>query len=214
MHIALLAIAEAALLASALSVDTLAAGFAYGSKKIKIPFSSVMIINLICSSILGISLYAGAIVRRYLPGGLSLAVSFTILLIIGMIKLLDSITKSIIRKHNGIKKEISFSMLNFKLILNLYANPENADIDDSKAISSTEAAMLALSLSLDGIAIGLGAGLANANILAVFFWSLITDVIFIIFGRFIGNKAAQKLPFNISWLGGVVLIGLAVSKLL
>ena len=173
-----------------------------------------MIINLICSSILGISLYAGAIVRRYLPGGLSLAVSFTILLIIGMIKLLDSITKSIIRKHNGIKKEISFSMLNFKLILNLYANPENADIDDSKAISSTEAAMLALSLSLDGIAIGLGAGLANANILAVFFWSLITDVIFIIFGRFIGNKAAQKLPFNISWLGGVVLIGLAVSKLL
>lgn len=214
MPLALLVIAEAALLASALSLDAFTAGFAYGSKKIKIPFLSVTIINIICSSILGVSLTLGSFVSPHLPRWLTLSISFSILFIIGLTKLLDSITKSIIRKHSSFKKEISLSLLNFKFILNLYADPEKADMDDSKSISPAEAAMLALSLSLDGIAIGLGAGMARVNILAVFLWSLVTDALFVMLGSFLGNKAAQKLPFNISWISGLVLMGLALSKLL
>lgn len=214
MPFTILAIAEAAVLASALSLDALTAGFAYGSKKIKIPFSSVMIINIICSCILGISLFAGSIVKPYLPDWVTLSISFTILFVIGLVKLLDSITKSIIRKHSNLKKKVTISLFNFKLILNVYANPEKADVDKSNTISPAEAALLALSLSLDGIAVGLGAGLTNVNIWAVLLWSLVIDVIFVMVGCFLGSKAAQKLPFNISWISGVVLIGLAVSKLL
>lgn len=214
MPFTLLAIAEAAILASALSLDAFTAGFAYGSKKIKIPFLSVMIINVICSAILGISLFAGSWVKPYLPDWVTLTISFSILFIIGLVKFLDSVTKSIIRKHSDIKKKITISLFNFKFILKLYANPEKADIDESKTISPTEAALLAVSLSLDGIAVGLGAGLTNVNIWAVLLWSLVTDVIFVVLGCFLGSKAAQKLPFNISWLSGVVLMGLAFSKLL
>lgn len=213
MTFSLSAIAEAALIALALSLDSFTAGFAYGSNKIKIPFTSVTVINVICSVILGISLFAGSMVSPYLPEWLTLSVSFLILFIIGLVKLLDSISKSIIRKYSGFNKEITISMFNFKFILSLYADPENADMDDSKSISLKEAAMLALSLSLDGIAVGLGVGMTNVNILAVFLWSLVTDAVFIIWGCFIGNKVAQKLPFNTSWLSGAVLIGLAISKL-
>jgi len=209
----LITILEAAMLASALSLDAFTAGFAYGSNKIKIPMLSVQIINLICSVITGLSLLAGTMLKPYLSSEITLIIAFTLLFIIGVVKSIDSVTKSIIRKHKNINKEIKISMFNFSFILNLYANPENADMDTSKVISPAEAAILALSLSLDGIAVGFGAALVNVNGLAVFLWSLITDAIFIMLGRYVGNKIAQKLPFNISWLSGVILIALAFSKL-
>lgn len=47
---------QAFLLVTALSIDAFAASFAYGSKKIKIPASSIIVINLICSAILALAL--------------------------------------------------------------------------------------------------------------------------------------------------------------
>ena len=214
MSFSLFALAEAALLASSLSLDAFTAGLAYGTNKTKIPFGSAQIINLICSAITGLSLFAGAALRPYLPQGLTLAIAFTVLFIIGLSKLLDSITKSIIRKHSRIHKKFNGSFLNFKFVLNLYANPEAADVDSSKSISPSEAVLLALSLSLDGIAVGFGAALANVNSLYVLLWSLITDLLFLFAGHFIGQKIASKTQLNLSWLSGVVLIGLAISKLL
>jgi putative sporulation protein YtaF len=207
------AIAEAAVLASALSLDALTAGFAYGSRDIKIPLRSVLIINLICSGILGVSLFAGARIAPVLPEGLTVGVAFALLFTIGLIKFLDSVTKSFIRRHAGLKKELKLSFFNVKMILSLYADPEKADMDASQSISPTEAAALALSLSLDGMAVGLGAGMADVSGLAVVLWSLVTDSAFLVLGRLAGRRAARRLPFNISWVSGVVLMGLAVSKL-
>lgn len=212
LNFTLLAIAEAALLASSLSLDAFTAGLAYGTNKTKIPMLSAQIINLICSGITGLSLFIGAILRPYLPLGVTITISFAVLFLIGMSKLLDSVTKVIIRKHKSIKKEVSGSLFNFSFVLNLYANPEAADIDLSKSISQTEAVLLALSLSLDGIAVGFGAALADVNGIAVFLWSLLTNAVFLFFGHFIGNKIVLKTRFNLSWLSGVVLIGLAFSK--
>ena len=212
MDIKLIVILEAAIIASSLSLDTFTAGFAYGGDKIKIPVLSAMIINIVCSSILGLSLFAGAFLRPLLPDWLTLTIAFAILFIIGLIKLLDSITKSLIRRHSNLNKEIKITMLNFRFIINLYANPEAADIDHSKTISPGEAAVLALSLSLDGMAIGFGAALMNVNGLAIFLWSLITDFVLLTLGHFFGDRFARKLPFNVSWLSGIVLIGLAFSK--
>jgi len=206
-------ILEAIVLASALSLDAFVASFAYGSKKIKIPFKSAMIINLICSAITGLSLWLGTILRQYIPDLLTVMISFTILFILGMIKLLDSITKSFIRKHAEFNKEVRFSLLNLKFILNLYADPEKADIDNSKTLSPVEAASLAIALSLDGITVGLGAAIGNVNGLAVFIASLTTDLIAVLLGCYIGNKFAKKTPFNLSWISGVILIVLAFSKL-
>ncbi|WP_249168687.1 sporulation membrane protein YtaF [Alkaliphilus sp. B6464] len=213
MQFSLITILEAIMLASALSMDAFVSGFAYGSNKIKIPMLSVQIINIICSSILGISLLVGTVLKQYIPSWLTLAICFIILFTLGVVKLLDSVTKSIIRKHNHLDKEIEFSMFNFKFILNLYANPEEADVDASKVISPIEASSLAIALSLDGMAIGFGAALGNINALAVFLCSLVTDAAAIILGCYIGNKIARKLSFNLSWLSGVLLIILAFLKL-
>jgi putative sporulation protein YtaF len=207
-------IAEAAVIASSLSLDSFAAGFAYGAGGTRVPRVSVLVINLICGAITGISLLLGAVLKPYLPHWLTLTVSFSVLFIIGLTKLLDSVTKSIINKYSGVKKKICLSLFNFKLVLSIYADPEKADADESKTLSPAEAGVLALSLSLDGMAVGFGAALSSVNALYVFLWSLGTNALFFISGRSAGQKIARKIPFNISWISGAALIILAIVRLL
>ena len=207
------AIIPAALIATSLSIDAFAASFAYGCKKIKIPILSIQIINLICTGIIGLSFMFGSILLQYVPGWLALGMSFIILFLIGITKLFDSITKSIIRKHVNLSKEINLSVFNFKLLLRLYADPESADIDISKSISPKEASVLAVSLSLDGLVVGFGAALIGINLWAVLVFSLVTNVIALMLGSGLGNRVAQNSRLNISWLAGCILIGLAIEKL-
>lgn len=206
-------ILEAALIASSLSLDAFTAGFAYGSNKIKIPFFSVQIINIICSAMIAISFLAGSIVKDFIPHWVTVTVCFIVLFILGIIKLLDGITKSIIRKYAGFSRELKFSLFNLIFILKLYADPEYADADLSKTISPIEAASVALALSLDGIAVGFGAALGNANGLAVVLLSLVANAAAVMSGCYFGEKIAKKINFNFSWVSGVVLIILAFSKL-
>ena len=108
----LLVILEAGFLASALSIDAFAASFAYGSNKIKIPFLSAQIINLICTAILGLSLFIGTLVKQLIPSWLTTAICFTLLLVLGLIKLLDSLTKTIsVNITHRIKNCISASAI-------------------------------------------------------------------------------------------------------
>lgn len=211
--ITVLALFEALILASSLSIDAFVASFAYGSNRIRIPMMSVQIINFTCSSFLGISLFFGSIVKSYLPEWLAVAISFTVLFILGAIKLLDSVIKHIIRRHSNLDKQIKFQMTGFKFITRLYADTADPDLNASKIISPAEAVLLAISLSLDGISVGFGAALRDVNIWTIFFASLITDMLAVVLGSYVGNKAAKKAPFNISWLSGIILIGLAVIKL-
>ena len=210
--VVIFSILQAAVLASSLSIDAFTAGFAYGSKKIHIPMMSIQLISLICTAFIGLSMFFGHILLGYLPETLAAVLAFTILFIIGLIKLFDSIVKALIRKQ--FEKAFKFSAFNIQFILQLYANPEDADSDVSKHLSPNEAVLLAVSLSLDGMAVGFGAALAGINPFALIGWSLLTNVIALLFGRKLGHRLAEKLPFNITWLAGLVLMGLAVSHLL
>ena len=94
---------EAAILASSCSIDAFVASFAYGSNKVKIPMLSIQIINLICSGILGLSFVIGGIIMDYLPQWLITAACFSILFIMGFVKLLSSIFQYIINKKANCK---------------------------------------------------------------------------------------------------------------
>ena len=48
---------------------------------------------------------------------------------------------------------------------------------------------------------------------AVFGWSLVADVVFLTAGNYAGRRFAERCKLNVSWLSGVVLIGLAVMRL-
>lgn len=205
---------EALLLVIALSIDAFFASFAYGSNKIKIPFISIIIINVICTSILAASLFLGSIIGPYIPKHLTKGICFALLFVLGIVKLFDNWIKTLIRKHNKLNKELKFSIFNINFVLNIYANPEEADRDYSRVLSPLEAASLAIAVSLDGLAAGFGVGLVNINLIEVVFFSFLIGMAAIILGCYIGNKIAEKLSFNVSWLSGALLLVLAILKLL
>ena len=62
-------------------------------------------------------------------------------------------------------------------------------------------------------AVGFGAALGSISPWAVVACSLVTNALAVVLGWFFGNKAAQKIPFNLSWVSGAILIMLAISKL-
>jgi len=126
---------------------------------------------------------------------------------------MDNIIKSIIHKHAIIDKQIKFSFLNINFILNIYADPKEADLDESKTLSPKEALSLAVALSLDSLAAGLGVALGNVNIFAIILCSLIFSMLSIKSGAFLGNKISDKAPFQLSWLSGILLIFLAFLRL-
>jgi len=210
----LLSIIEAAILAASLSLDSLVAAFAYGSNRIKVPFSSAQIISFISSGVVGISIFFGSFIKTLIPPWLTTVLCFSILFIIGLIKLADGLMKSFIRRHKDLKKHMEFSMFSLHFILTLYADPEESDVDKSKSISAREAVSLALALSLDGLAVGFGAAMGNTNGLAVVLWSLVTNTLFLMLGCYLGRKIAKKIRFNLSWVSGAVLIAMAFLKIL
>lgn len=206
-------ILESILLVVALSTDAFVASFAYGTNKIKIPFHSVVVISTICSLLLAISLFIGTIVRSFITPHITEMICFLVLFFLGIVKLCDSTIKAMIQKRKHLSKELSFSFFHLSFILHVYANPEEADSDASKILSPAEAASLAVALSLDGLAVGFGAALADINSLQIILFSLIFNIAAVMGGCYVGNKIAEKLPLDLSWLSGVLLMALAVLKL-
>ena len=207
------AVLEALLLVVALSMDAFVASFAYGAQRIKIPFSSAAIISVICTAMLAVSLLAGALLRPFLPQGLTRGLCFALLFLLGVAKLCDSAIKTLIRRHKRMHRQVSFSVFSLKFILDVYADPEKADWDGSRVLSPAEAASLAVALSLDGLAVGFGAALMQVNVLIVMLFSLAVGMLAVRLGGKIGNRAAQKLSFDLSWFSGALLIVLAILKL-
>lgn len=87
-------IIEALLLVTALSIDTFISSLAYGTNKIKIPFSSAMIINIICSVFLAVSILLGEFFEPYVSENLIQLISFFLLFSLGIIKLFNKKIKN------------------------------------------------------------------------------------------------------------------------
>ncbi|MBU5675402.1 sporulation membrane protein YtaF [Alkaliphilus sp. MSJ-5] len=203
---------ESILLVLALSLDAFVASIAYGTNKIKIPFISVAIINIACSSVLAFSLFLGSIVKKIIPVNITSVFSFLILLVLGVFYLFQSLIKAYITKPSNQNKEVQLKMSD--LIINIYVDETSADFDNSKDLNPKEAIYLAIALSLDSLAVGFGSSLGNINYIQVILFSLFWGMMAIWLGVFIGKKFAEKLNINISWLSGVLLMILAIKNLI
>lgn len=209
----LLSSVNAVLLVGALSIDAFVASFAYATSKIKIPFKSALIINVVSTTILGIALFFGNIVSRFIPSIFTTSICFTLLLMLGLAKLFDSTLKALLGTRGSLTRNYEFKVSDFRFFLKVYIDNTAADVDHSLILSPKESFSLALALSLDGLAAGFGAGLVSANFFQIILFSLIVNIVAILGGCFIGNKIAEKTELNLSWLSGVTLILLAFLKL-
>lgn len=205
---------ESFILVIALSLDAFVSCFAYGTNKIKIPFSSALVLTGVSTFILTVSLSLGFIIKPLVPVGLTHILCFILLFILGTIKLFDSSIKAHIRNKKGLLRSFAFRALSLSFILNVYADPEMADEDDSRTLSYKEAVSLALALSIDGLAVGMGAAMSEANYIMIIITSLVVGLFAVYSGGSLGKKLSMKSDLELSWLSGVLLIILAVLKLI
>jgi putative sporulation protein YtaF len=104
-------------------------------------------------------------------------------------------------------------LFDLNVVLTVYADAGRADLDHSKSISVREAVYLALALSLDGFAAGFGWGLLPMDYLGLIALSLLSNVLALTLGYFLGKWLIHKTKLDLSWLGGVILIALGLTKL-
>lgn len=206
---------SAAALVLALCLDAFVASFAFGAEGIRIPVLPAVIVSAIGTSALCFSLLLGGLLRPLLPEAACRAVGFSVLLLLGLARLMDSGIKNLIRRSNTGSARFRFRFLHFDCILRVYADSTAADSDHSQTLSCSEAAPLALALSADSLAAGFGAGVAQAGgaaAMAVF--SFLSGLLLVGAGALLGRRFARRTGLSLSWLGGAVLILLGFSKLL
>lgn len=203
---------QSLLLVCALSLDAFVASIGYGANKIKIPFISLTIINLVCSSFLAISLFFGSFIKRFIPGAITSTISCIALMTLGIYYLFESIVKSYIKKKSNSNKRVELKLFDLRFIIDIYADETKADFNNSKDISPREALYLSAALSLDSLAAGFGSSLGNINFMQTIVLSLVFNMFAVIIGSFLGRKFIEKSKINLSWLGGLLLIILAILR--
>lgn len=213
MTVMLPSLVDTLLLVLAVSTDAFVASFAYGTGQIRIPPLSVAVISVICTLTLAVSLLAGCLVRPLIPAGLTRYASSLILCVMGTAKLFDSSIKAYIRKKKHLEKELHFSLSKVNFILNIYADPPEADKNRSQVLSPLEAASLAAALSIDGLAVGFGASLSFGNPTEILLLSLLCSALAVMVGRFLGERLMTRWSKDLSWIGGALLLLLAILKL-
>ena len=84
-----------------------------------------------------------------------------------------------------------------------------------KKLSATETLLFAISMSIDGLAAGFGAGLAaEDNILTVGITSCVITFLTVYIGNKEGLRVNRQAPEVIQKIGGIVIIAVAVCKLI
>jgi putative Mn2+ efflux pump MntP len=185
------AIIHASVLSLSLSLDALAASFAYGCSGTRIPVKSTVVITLVCTFILALALYAGSYASNFIPAHAGAWICFSVLLLIGGIKLYQSLT----------------------------AKPADCLPEGERGLSVRvlkpgQAVIIATALSIDGLAAGFGAALGGVNALVMLGVSLAAHMAAVPLGARLGRSLSDKSRLDVSWIGGVVIIILAFSKLL
>lgn len=202
------------ILVSSLCIDSFVASIAYGTSKIRIPFVSIIIINLVCTTTLACSLLIGSILKSFLPGNLPVVLGFLLLMALGIYRLFEYIFKAYISKCSKSDSPLTFKIFDFQFVLQVYADEIKADFDNSKCLNVKESFYLALALSLDSLAVGIGSSLCSINYLQVLLLCFVIGIIAVSLGVFLGRKFAQKLHLELSWLSGLLLIVLAIIRVL
>lgn len=187
----------------AVSLDSLGVGVAYGMRKVQVPIHALLIIMLCSGIVVVLSMTIGKFLMNYLSPDHASIVGGVILIFLGFFSLYN-LTRS---KQANPSKETKF-----KTVL---LSPEDADLDDSGIISTGEAILLGIALSLDAFGAGIAASVIGYSLYVTPLLISIMSGLFVYSGIQIGfflskNKKLQK----VSYISPALLILLGIFNML
>lgn len=204
---------EAFIFSLVLSIDSFVAFLGYGTSKINISFKSFFFNIFTSILILAIGILLGACFSS-IKEDVAKYISFSMLLLVGLIKFFSALLKIWLAKRAKKDKPIKIKIFDFELFLNIALDPTKADLNNDKILSLGESVIIAIILSLDSLGVGFGIGLNSVYKFLIIPFAFIICLILSILGYFLGKKLAKMIKINLSWLSGLTLIILAIIKLL
>lgn len=191
---------EIFLLVTAVSTDCFASAISLGSAGIRLPFRSALIISGTGTLFLGISVGFAEMLGTVIPESLCGVISSVMLVVLGIFNLLKNYISMLGAPQKGSTVE-------------LYFDGTAADRDNSKSISTKEAAALSVALSADSLVTGVSAGLGDMNIPLLCVCTFAAGLAAVVIGWKIGKKIVASFNIDLGWLCGVMLIILALVKI-
>ncbi|MBC8079747.1 MAG: manganese efflux pump [Gorillibacterium sp.] len=236
-------VASLLILAVAVSLDGFGVGAMYGLRKIHIPRLSIIIIAFCSGLVILLSMYIGAWLSAYISPSVAKDIGAVILIGIGVWTIFQMIIQKdvpesledaagiagIAEMSNTVSQDnesidwvvkhkpavFSLELKRMGLVIQILRTPSIADADRSGVISSSEAAMLGLALSLDAFGAGIGAALVGFSPFHTAGLIAVSSAIFISLGLNLGFRFANLNGLRrFSVLPGIILIVMGLMKLI
>lgn len=190
------------LFAAAVSLDLAAAAFAIGSGGIKIPHLSAVAISAEGALFLMLPALFGDVICAHLNENICRIAGKLLLVVLGIVMLCKYYLK-------GSGKEKKYPLC----VCIDESEADCADRNRDCRLSFSEAAVLGAGLSADSAVTGFSAGLAGltrGECFAMLICAFVIGLLSIELCSALGRKLSSKLKFNTGFIGGAILLLLAV----
>ncbi len=198
----------------AVSVDSLSAGFVYGSSKVKVKLLSAILLVFIPSVSITLITGLGSFIFSLIPPFMFSTLSFTLLFILGCEKLIESVIRHFASRFPDKIGNWACKIKQMNIIFTIYFSPEDANKQDIQILNAKEAFFLSLALSLDSMIASMAFSCQAASLVIVFALAAIFHFAFFFSGFAAGALVARKSSADLSWLSGAVLLLLSLYTLL
>lgn len=191
------------LIVTAISLDSLLIAFAYGLKRLALPFTETVKIALTVGIVFGMSMIMGNALTSFISVDSAEILGGAVLAAVGIFLLL-----SVWVEKSKKKQDMPF-------IIQILKKPLKADLDKSWSINGMEAILIGMALSLDSIGAGIGVSILGISpVLATIVVILITAV-FLMTGVQLGRTFANiKGIEKVSFLPGCLLLIIGLWKII
>lgn len=226
-------IASIFVLAFALSLDSFGVGITYGMRRMRMPWTSVIVIAICSGLIILLSMQVGNWMMSWISPTFASRCGAVILIFIGIIAIVQFIRSSSDKAKDvsisAVEEEhvseatsmdptpvIQLQLKRVGIIIQILRKPAAADIDRSGTISATEAAWLGAALSLDAFGAGIGAAMIGFPAIWTAVFIALFSGSFLKLGLKLGAIAVVRWSWmkKLSFLPGCVLIIMGIMKLL
>ena len=198
----------------AVSIDSLSAGFSYGTSKVRIQPLAAAFLVLIPSICITLMTRVGSFLSSFLPASVFHVFSFLVLFFLAFEKLLESSIRHLAAKYPNTAGNWAYKIKQLNIIFTIYFSPEDANKEDVQVLSGKEAFFLSLALSLDSIFTSMVFSCPVQSLLLFFLLAVFFHFLFFYTGFLSGLFVSKKFSIDLSWLSGLFLLLLALHTLL
>ncbi|RYD06864.1 sporulation membrane protein YtaF [Desulforamulus aquiferis] len=201
--------------ALALNMDALGTGVAYGFRKIRIPFTSLLIISGMSVLTIVFSMSAGKMVSQLISPEFAHRLGGIILLLVGIWILIQSLQDA--KRDN--QKEVKPTLMQIRikslgLVIQVLREPSKADLDNSGVISAREAILLGMALAMDAFGAGFAVSMFGFSIAltaaVVGLGHILLTYLGLLLGKYFSCSTFGK---QLSMLPGCILIAMGIFKI-